>query len=77
MRKSLTLLIFSLAVLILWSVSVFAASPQETIQTQVNRALEVLRDPALKGESAKETKERRFGRSSMVSLITPSFPKGH
>jgi len=60
MKKPLAVLVVSLAILSLWPVIVFAASPVETIQTQVNRALEVLRDPALKGESAKETKEKKI-----------------
>jgi phospholipid transport system substrate-binding protein len=60
MRKSLIVLILLFIVLKLWAVPIFAAPPLETIQTQVNRALEVLRDPALKGESAKETKERKI-----------------
>ena len=60
MRKSLIVLILLLAVLNFWPVSIFAAPPLETIQTQVNRALEVLRDPALKAESAKETKEKKI-----------------
>jgi phospholipid transport system substrate-binding protein len=50
----------SLSVLSIRPVSVFAASRLETVQTQVNRALEVLRDPALKAESAKETKEKKI-----------------
>ncbi len=60
MKKLLAILIFSLAVLKLCPVSVFAASPLETIQTRVNQALEVLRDPALKAESAKATKEKKI-----------------
>ena len=60
MRKSLIVLTFSLVVFNSWPVFVFAAPPLETIQTQVNRALEVLRDPALKGESDKETKEKKI-----------------
>lgn len=59
-RRSFILLIIAAAALKLWPVSVFAVSPLETIQTQVNRALEVLRDPALKAESAKETKEKKI-----------------
>jgi phospholipid transport system substrate-binding protein len=59
-RKSLVVLIISLAALMFSLVSVFAAPPLETIQTQVNRALEVLRDPALKAESAKESKEKKI-----------------
>jgi phospholipid transport system substrate-binding protein len=60
MRKSLAVWILSLVVLILWPVSVFAATPLETIQTQVNQALEVLRDPALKAESARASKEKKI-----------------
>lgn len=60
MKKSLIVLVFSLAVLKLWPVSVFAVPPQETIQTQVNRALEVLRDPSLKSESTKEIREKKI-----------------
>ncbi|HYA91413.1 MAG TPA: ABC transporter substrate-binding protein [Thermodesulfobacteriota bacterium] len=59
-RRSFILLIIAVVALKLWPVSVFADSPLETIQTQVNRALEVLRDPALKAESAKETKEKKI-----------------
>jgi len=60
MRKSLIVLTFSLVVFNSWPVFVFAAPPLETIQTQVNRALEVLRDPARKGESDQETKEKKI-----------------
>ena len=60
MRKSLVVLIIALAALKLSPVSALAASPLETIQTQVNRALEVLRDPALKDDSAKGVKEKKI-----------------
>ena len=60
MRKSLVALIISLAALKLSLVSAFAAPPLETIQLQVNRMLEVLRDPALKAESAKGAKEKKI-----------------
>jgi phospholipid transport system substrate-binding protein len=60
MRKTLVVLIITLAALKLSPVSAFAASPLETIQTQVDRALEVLRDPALKVESAKAAKEKKI-----------------
>lgn len=60
MKKLLAMLIFSLAVLTLQPVPVLAASPLETIQTQVNQALEVLRDPTLKAESARATKEKKI-----------------
>jgi len=61
MKRSLVVLIIALAALKLSPVSAFAApSPLETIQTQVDRALEVLRDPALKAESAKGAKEKKI-----------------
>jgi phospholipid transport system substrate-binding protein len=60
MRKSLVVLILVFAALELSPVSAVTASPLETIQTQVDRALEVLRDPALKAESAKTAKEKKI-----------------
>ncbi len=60
MKKPLAVLVVSLAILNLWPVIVFAASPVGTIQPQVNQALEVLRDPALKAESARATKEKKI-----------------
>jgi len=60
MRKSLVVLIIALAALKLSPVSAFAATPLETIKPQVDRALEVLRDPALKAESAKAAKEKKI-----------------
>ena len=60
MKRSLAGWIIVLAALTLSPASAFAASPLETIQTQVNRALEVLRDPALKAESAKGIKEKKI-----------------
>jgi phospholipid transport system substrate-binding protein len=60
MRKSLAVLIIALAALSFSPVSGFATSPLETIQTQVERALEVLRDPALKADSAKAAKEKKI-----------------
>ncbi len=60
MKRSLVVLIIALAALKLSLVSALAAPPLETIQTQVNRALEVLRDPALKAESARESKEKKI-----------------
>jgi len=53
---ALTILLISLMT---FPFSASAQSPLETIQTQVNKVLEVLRDPAMKAESAKETKEKK------------------
>jgi phospholipid transport system substrate-binding protein len=61
MRKSLVVLaIIALATLKLSPASAFGALPLETIQSQVDRAMEVLRDPALKAESAKGAKEKKI-----------------
>ncbi len=61
MKRSLVVLIVALAALKLSPVSAFAApSPLETIKPQVDRALEVLRDPALKADSAKAAKEKKI-----------------
>jgi phospholipid transport system substrate-binding protein len=60
MRKTLVVLIIALVALKLSPVCAFGALPLETIQTQVDRAMEVLRDPALKAESAKGTKEKKI-----------------
>lgn len=60
MRKSLVVLIIALAALKLSPASAFGALPLGTIQSQVDRAMEVLRDPALKAESAKGAKEKKI-----------------
>jgi phospholipid transport system substrate-binding protein len=61
MKRWLVVLIVALAALKLSPVSAFAApSPLETIKPQVDRALEVLRDPALKADSAKAAKEKKI-----------------
>ena len=39
---------------------VSAGMPQQTIEAYVNKVLDVLRNPALKGESAKEAKEEKI-----------------
>jgi phospholipid transport system substrate-binding protein len=60
MKRSLVVLVIALAALALSQVSAFSAAPLETIKPQVDRALEVLRDPALKAESAKAAKEKKI-----------------
>lgn len=60
MKKSVLWMISLLAALMAFSFSAFAQPPLETIQTQVNKLLEVLADPALKAPSAKENKEKKI-----------------
>ncbi len=59
-KRSLVVLIIALVALVFSAVCSSAATPLETIQAQVDRALAVLRDPALKAESAKAEKEKRI-----------------
>ena len=59
MKRLLGALAILLISLMTFPFSASAQSPLETIQTQVNKVLEVLRDPALKAESAKETREKK------------------
>jgi phospholipid transport system substrate-binding protein len=60
MKKSFVVLIIALVALKLSAVSAFSSTPLETIKPEVDRALEVLRDPALKAESAKAAKEKKI-----------------
>jgi phospholipid transport system substrate-binding protein len=59
MKRLVGALAILLMSLMIFPFSASAQSPLETIQTQVNKVLEVLRDPALKAESAKETREKK------------------
>ncbi|HOO40547.1 MAG TPA: ABC transporter substrate-binding protein [Syntrophales bacterium] len=58
MKKHLILTVI-LAVLLV-GVPAYAATPLETIKVNVNKVLEVLRDPSLKGESTKEIKKEKL-----------------
>lgn len=60
MRKLLFFLSTLLVLMMVFPFSVLAAPPLETIQTSVNNVIEVLRDPALKTESARGTKEKKI-----------------
>jgi phospholipid transport system substrate-binding protein len=59
MRKPLTALMTMLMIL-LFSTAAYAGVPQDTVQTNVNKVLDVLRDPKLKPESAKEAKKKKL-----------------
>ena len=59
MRRSIKGFCFILIVSLLFPLQVNAAAPLDTVQAQINKILAVLRDPALKSESAKKQKEER------------------
>lgn len=60
MRKRWVALEIFLMVLIITPPPALAGRALQAIETRVNKVLEVLRDPALKGESSKETKEKKI-----------------
>jgi phospholipid transport system substrate-binding protein len=49
-----------MGLLLLLSLPAQAGVPMDTLQTNVNQVLDVLRDPALKADSAKETKKAKL-----------------
>ena len=59
MKKLVGAVALLLLSLMIFPLSASSQSPLETIQTQVNKVFEVLRDPALKAESVKETREKK------------------
>ena len=61
MRKQLAVFVAVIVLPFILSVpSVYAGVPMDTVQANVNKVLEVLRDPKLKAESAKETKKEKL-----------------
>ena len=50
----------SILMFLLSALPVYAGAPLDTVQTNVNKVLEVLRDPKLKGESAKRIKKEKL-----------------
>jgi len=52
--------VFLFLLLSLLSLPVHAGVPMDTVQANVDKVMEVLRDPKLKAESAKETKKERL-----------------
>jgi phospholipid transport system substrate-binding protein len=53
-------LIIGIAILVLFPFPVHAGAPLDAVKANVNKVLEVLRDPALKAESAKDAKKARL-----------------
>jgi phospholipid transport system substrate-binding protein len=58
MKRWLGRLVFAVA--LMFPVYAFAGIPLDTVRTNVNGVLEVLRDPKLQGESGKKVKEQRI-----------------
>ena len=58
MKKQFAVL--SILIIFLLSVPVYAGVPMTTVEANVNRVLDVLRDPKLKSPSAKEIKKEKL-----------------
>jgi phospholipid transport system substrate-binding protein len=55
-----TIVILNIIICLLLSVPAWAGAPLDEIQTSVNKGLDVLRDPKLKTESAREVKKEKL-----------------
>ena len=58
MKKRLVELV--ILIFLLFPLTVYAGVPLDTVQTSVNKVLDVLRDPKLKADSAKEIKKEKL-----------------
>jgi hypothetical protein len=63
---------FNLLVFLMVAIQVHADSGLDTIKSRINQALVVLKDPALKSDSAKELK-KRLRAILIIRLIMSSF----
>ena len=54
------IVVLSIIISLLFSLPAWAGAPQDAVQSNVNKVLEVLRDPTLKAESAKEAKKEKL-----------------
>jgi phospholipid transport system substrate-binding protein len=54
------IVVLSIIVSLLFSLPAWAGAPMDAVQLNVNKVLEVLRDPKLKAESAKEAKKEKL-----------------
>ena len=54
------IVVLSIIISLLFSLPAWAGAPLDTVQLNVNKGLEVLRDPKLKAESAREVKKEKL-----------------
>ncbi len=52
--------VITILILFVFSIPVYAGAPMATVEANVKKVLDVLRDPKLKGPSAKETKKEKL-----------------
>ncbi len=54
------IVVWSIVISLLFSLPAWAGAPQDAVRLNVNKVLDVLRDPTLKAESAKEPKKEKL-----------------
>lgn len=54
------IVVLNIIILLLFSLPVYAGAPLEAVKTNVNKVLEVLRDPKLKADSAKKIEKEKL-----------------
>jgi phospholipid transport system substrate-binding protein len=54
------IVVWSIVISLLFSLPAWAGAPQDAVRLNVNKVLDVLRDPTLKAESAKEAKKEKL-----------------
>jgi phospholipid transport system substrate-binding protein len=59
-RQVLVWIMMTVMALFVFPLHVSAGTPQQTIEAQVNKVLDVLREPALEGKSGKKAKEEKI-----------------
>jgi len=59
MKKPISIVI-TILIICLFMLPAYAGVPMNTVQANVNKVLDVLRDPKLKGEAAKEIKKKKL-----------------
>lgn len=74
MKKQMTGLI--LIILLIIPFVSHAVTPMETIRADINKVLDVLRDPSLKGESGKRARRLKFVSLRRRCSVLTSFPGG-
>ena len=69
------IVVLSIVILLLFSLPVYAGPPLDAVQSNVNKVLEVLRDPKLKAVSAKEIEKEKLRRGLSNLRSWPELPR--
>ena len=67
------IVVLNIVLLLLFSLPAYAGPPLDAVQVNVNKVLEVLRDPKLKPRRPKRSKRKNFGLSMNACLMMSNF----